>query len=106
MLPVMDAFPSATNTWAPEVCFDRKPQEYRIFWSSTVADAFPQDLDKLKKYQNHRIYSCTTSDFNTYFPTELFFDPGFNRIDASIGYHDGQYLMVFKDERGNNPFSG
>ena len=79
-------------------------QEYRIFWSSTVADAFPEHLDKLKKYQNHRIYSCTTSDFNTYSPTELFFDPGFNCIDASIGYHDGQYLMVFKDERGDNSY--
>jgi hypothetical protein len=101
-LPVMADYPNAKNTWAPEAIFDAEHQEYRIFWSSTVEDAFPEQSNKPKTYLNHRIYSCSTVDFQTYSDTELFFDPGFNCIDASIGYHNSVFLMAFKDERGEN----
>jgi hypothetical protein len=104
ILPLMEGYSSAKNTWAPEAVYDNENQQYRIFWSSTVEDAFPYDLDKTKAYRNHRIYSCTTPDFKIYSKSELFFDPGFNCIDASIGYHDGLYLMAFKDERGDNSY--
>jgi hypothetical protein len=41
-------------------------------------------------------------DFQTYSDSELFFDPGFNCIDASFGFHNGVFFMAFKDERGEN----
>ena len=104
VIPVMKDFPLAKNAWAPEACFDQQRQEFRIFWSSTVPTAFPSHKDKQKGYLNHRIYSCTTKDFITFSKTELYFDPGFNCIDASINYSKGQYLMAFKDERGENGY--
>jgi len=33
---------------------------------------------------NHRIYGTTTRDFWTFSPTRLFYEPGFNVIDATI----------------------
>lgn len=105
VLPVMKAFPSAKNAWAPEACYDHETGKYWIFWSSTVEDAFPDHEDKPKDYRNHRIYACTTRDFRSFEPTHLFFDPGYNCIDASIGFNGLHYLMAFKDERGENNYS-
>ena len=51
---------------------------------------------------DHRIWNMTTRDFKTYTPSQLFFDPGYCVIDATVGYHEGKYLMAFKDERGEN----
>jgi sucrose-6-phosphate hydrolase SacC (GH32 family) len=104
VIPVMRDFPSAKNAWAPEACYDVQRDEYRIFWSSTVEDDFPEDKDKPKDYRNHRIYSCTTKDFKLFSPSSKYFDPGYNVIDASINFHDGTYVMAFKDERGNNTY--
>ncbi|MBN2151449.1 MAG: glycoside hydrolase family 43 protein [Candidatus Lokiarchaeota archaeon] len=104
LLPVMHDFPGAKNAWAPEACYDREAGEYVIFWSSTVPDAFPEHPNKPTDYQNHRIYACRTKDFKAYTKTALFFDPGFNCIDASIDHDGSRYLMAFKDERGNNAY--
>jgi beta-xylosidase len=104
VLPVMEDFPGAKNAWAPEACYDRQAKDYVIFWSSTVPDAFPDHANKPEDYQNHRIYACRTADFKTYSKTHIFFDPGFNCIDASINFNNGKYLMAFKDERGNNKY--
>jgi hypothetical protein len=110
LLPVMQAFSTAKNAWAPECCYDYEKNEYLIFWSSTVDAAFPEHLNKPKDYMNHRIYACTTKDFKTYSPTFLYFDPGYNVIDASITSKPNPtnnrwiYAMAFKDERGNNTY--
>lgn len=104
LIPVMYDFPSAKNAWAPEAVYDRTKQEYLIFWSSNVPDAFPEHKDKPKTYENHRIYACTTKNFVTFSPTRIYFDPSFNCIDASINFRQGMYLMAFKDERGENPY--
>ena len=49
--------------------------------------------------KNHRIYAVTTKDFEKFSATKLFFDPGFNVIDATIIRHGGKYYLIFKDER-------
>jgi hypothetical protein len=104
LLHVMKSFPSAQNAWAPEACYDREGNDYLVFWSSTVLDAFPMHENKTQKYQNHRIYACRTPDFKQFSEAFLYFDPGFNCIDASISHANGQYLMAFKDERGNSEY--
>lgn len=103
VIPVMKDFLDARNAWAPEACYDRQLKDYVIFWSSTVPSAFALPEDKPRDYLNHRIYACRTRDFRTYSRTRLFFDPGYNCIDASINFNNGKYLMAFKDERGDNP---
>jgi hypothetical protein len=44
------------------------------------------------------MYSTTTADFSTFSPTRLFYDPGFNVIDATILPAQGKYFLVIKDE--------
>ena len=88
LVPLCEQIPNAQNTWAPELFYDEGRSEYLILWS--VSD---DGLD------NQRIYSTTTTDFQTFTPTQKFFDPGYSVIDAAIIQNGSQYTMVFKDER-------
>ncbi|MDQ0886838.1 hypothetical protein QFZ81_001926 [Paenibacillus sp. V4I9] len=92
LIPVMEHLAETQNTWAPEIFYDTCKQAYRIVWSSTVG-AGPR---------NHRIWSSTTTDFQDFSEAQIFFDPGYNVIDATITDLDDRYLMLFKDERGLN----
>ncbi|MEI7027260.1 glycoside hydrolase family 43 protein [Paenibacillus sp. y28] len=96
LLPVMEALPGTQNTWAPEVFWDAALGKHRIIWSSTVlkeGEAPPKD---------HRIWSAVTADFQEFSPAAVFFDPGYNVIDANVTDIGDEYVMLFKDERGTN----
>jgi hypothetical protein len=102
-LPVMKHEPTALNAWAPEIFYDEAAQEYLIFWASTIPARFPQteesgDTRDDQKKLNHRIYFVTTKDFVTYSPTSLFYDGGFNVIDATIAGAGAEFVMIVKDE--------
>jgi hypothetical protein len=102
-LPVMKHEPTALNAWAPEIFYDQVTQEYLIFWASTIPARFPQtedtgDTREDQKKLNHRIYFVTTKDFATYSPTSLFYDGGFNVIDATIVSAGAEFVMIVKDE--------
>ena len=101
-VPVMASEPNARNCWAPEVDYDAKSGRYVIFWATTITGKFPetatpQDAAHENGY-NHRIYCTTTKDFVTFTPTRLFFEPGFNVIDATMLAADGRYYLIVKDE--------
>ena len=97
-LPVMAAEPTVRNSWAPEVDFDEKKQEYLIFWSSTIPGKFPETQATGDNGLNHRVYCTTTKDFVTFTPTRLFYEPGFNVIDATMFRANGKFYLVVKDE--------
>ena len=88
--------PGAQNTWAPEIFYDDATQQYVVIWSTTIEGRFPETKDSGDK--NHRIYCTTTKDFATWTPKRLFYDGGFNVIDAFLFKKDGCYGMVVKDE--------
>ncbi|MGZ7441084.1 glycoside hydrolase family 43 protein [Paenibacillus sp. TH7-28] len=92
LIPVMEQFPDTQNAWAPEAFYDATHGVYRIIWSSTVQPGL----------RNHRIWSTATRDFRSFTESSLFFDPGFNVIDASVMTVDDDQLLFFKDERGRN----
>lgn len=92
LIPVMEHQPETQNTWAPEIFYDTSKQAYRIVWSSTVGSG----------PRNHRIWSATTTNFNDFSEAKIFFDPGYNVIDATLTDLDDHYVMLFKDERGLN----
>ncbi len=96
LLPIMGDVPGVRNCWAPECFFDYEEGLYRIIWSSSVTE--PSGASD----GNHLIWEATTKDFASYSAPRLFFDPGYSVIDATVAYHEGLYLMAFKDERGNN----
>ena len=97
-IPVMAHEPGALNCWAPEIVYDEAKQQYLIFWATTIPGRFPETEGKAEDKYNHRIYSTTTKDFNTFTPTRLFFDPGYNVIDTTLLRGDGQFYLIFKDE--------
>jgi Glycosyl hydrolases family 43 len=106
LIPVMADVTGAYNAWAPEFFHDPVAGEYHLIWSSVVephAPAEGRDWEHIG--QDHRIWHCTTRDFEVYSPPAMFFDPGYSVIDATVTRHDGRFLMAFKDERGDNDHS-
>jgi len=97
-LPVMEKEEGARNCWAPEITYDKSSKTYMIYWATTIKGRFPNPDSLAESGYNHRIYSITTKDFETYTPTRLLFDPGFNSIDATIVPDGKRFIMFFKDE--------
>jgi predicted GH43/DUF377 family glycosyl hydrolase len=101
-IPVMQAFPGTRHTWAPEGIWDARNRQFVIFWSSTVTDMFSDREGTSENNLNPRIFHTTTRDFQSFTPTRVLFDPGFQVIDASfMAGPDGALTLLFKDERKN-----
>lgn len=98
-VPVMETEPKVQNVWAPELFFNEAKQEWIVFWASTIPGKFPETENSGDN--NHRIYAVTTKDFKTFSPTKLFYDGGFNVIDATILPARGKFYLVAKDETKN-----
>lgn len=97
-IPVMEHEPQARNCWAPELYYDEADDLYLIYWATTIPGRFPETDSTGDNGYNHRMYYTTTKDFETFSPTELLYDDGFNVIDATIQKVDGQYIMFLKNE--------
>jgi GH43 family beta-xylosidase len=98
-IPVMEHEPNAKNCWAPELVYDAKRDQFIIFWATTIPEKFTETWMDGRDDNNHRLYATTTKDFESFTPTALFFDPGFNAIDSTILAVGDRFHMVFKDER-------
>ena len=97
-LTVMKDYDDVYNCWAPEIFYDEANDKFIIFWASTIPGAFEETYNASDD-NNHRMYYTETSDFVTYSDTTLFYDPGFNCIDAFIGKNpDGTHVMFIKNE--------
>ncbi len=96
-LPVMAHEPDARNCWAPEIFYDDATDQFLIVWSTTIDGAFPETYNP-NDDNNHRLYYVATSDFVTYTPTQLFYDPGFNVIDGFVAKDNGRYVLFIKHE--------
>jgi hypothetical protein len=102
-IPVMAHEPTVRNSWAPEIHYDDARQEYLIVWASTIPGRYSETAASSEEDYNHRLYYTTTKDFETFAPTRLFYDPGFNVIDATF-LRDGKHLwMIVKDETMTPP---
>jgi hypothetical protein len=97
-LGVMGHEPLARNCWAPEIFYDTQREEYIIYWASTIPGKFPETDEMGDDGFNHRMYYTTTRDFNTFGETRLFFDGGFNVIDATLVKDGDRYVLFMKDE--------
>lgn len=88
-VPIMSEFPEVSNVWAPETYWDAKRREWLIIWSSSMKG------DKA----GNRIWSAFTPDFNSFSKPQVFFDPGYVVIDATI-FHGarGPYRLIFKEQ--------
>ena len=88
-IPIMQDYPKVNNVWAPRIYWDAKRGEWLIVWSSSMTDS----------KEGNRIWSSFTPNFDTFAKPEIFFDPGYVTIDATIFHQPhGPYRMVFKDQ--------
>ena len=103
-IPVMAHEPAVRNSWAPEVTWDAKREQFLIFWASTIPGKFPETAGASEDDLNHRMYATTTKDWETFTPTRLLVDPGFSVIDATVlPSEDGKFHLIIKDETKNPP---
>ena len=103
-IPVMEHEPTAKNSWAPEMVYDAEKNEYVIFWATTIPGRHSDVADsEREKGLNHRMYCTRTKDFKTFSPTEIFFNPDFSTIDATILPKNNKYYMILKNENPNPP---
>lgn len=99
-IAVMGHEPEAQNSWAPEVTWDAGSASFIILWSSTITGLFPETaLSNRRPSRNHRIYVTTTKDFESFTPTRLYYDGGFNVIDAALVPNGDEWLMFVKNEQ-------
>jgi hypothetical protein len=96
---VFENEPAARNAWAPEAAWDADRKEWIVFWSTTIPGRFPDTEGSGDNGYNHRLYAMTTRDWKTFSPARLWFDPGFNCIDATLTRDGRRWIMIFKDER-------
>lgn len=97
-IPVMAHEAAARNAWAPELFLDARRGEFLVFWASTIPGRFPEATGVSEDRYNHRIYATRTRDFQSFIPTHLFYDGGFNVIDATLFRVGHRYGLVVKDE--------
>lgn len=100
-LGVMQHEPDALNCWAPEIFFDERDERYIIYWATSIPGRYPETDHAGDEGLNHRMYCTVTKDFRTFSATRLFFDPGFNVIDATLVKDEDRYLLFLKDETRN-----
>jgi beta-xylosidase len=100
---VMEKEPAARNCWAPEIFHDKKNKQFLIIWATTIPGRFPETEKAGDTGYNHRIYSVTTKDFKIFSETRLFYDKGFNVIDANIIQDGKRWVMFVKDETRTPP---
>ena len=103
-VPVMAHEPTAKNTWAPELLYDSATERYLIYWATTIPGRYPatDSAGGGGKY-NHRLYSVSTTDFTTFTPARLLYEPGFSVIDAAIIRAGSRYVMFLKNETERPP---
>ena len=103
-IPVMEHEATAKNSWAPEMAYDPESKNYIIFWATTIPGRHADIADsEREKGLNHRMYCTKTKDFKTFSPTEMFFNPDFSVIDATIFPKKNKFYMFLKNENPNPP---
>jgi len=103
-IPVMAHEPTAKNCWAPEMVYDPQNKNYIIFWATTIPGRHTDVASsESEKGLNHRMYCTTTSDFQNFSPTKIFFNPNFSVIDATILPKGKAFYMLLKNENSNPP---
>ena len=98
ILPVMEQAPDTRNCWAPEIFYDEVQQQYIVHWASSVRGRFPETAHTGDDGLNHRIYCVLTRDFKIFSEAKLFYDGGFNVIDATVVKDQNRYILFMKDE--------
>ncbi|MCH5209994.1 MAG: discoidin domain-containing protein [Oscillospiraceae bacterium] len=83
---------NAGCVWAPEAIYDVEKDQYMVFWASKISD---------DDYAKQRIYSCYTSDFESFTPAEEYIEEDHSVIDTTIVEDKGVFYRFNKWEGQN-----
>jgi hypothetical protein len=97
-VPINKGDSKARNTWAPEIFYDSATERYIVIWATTRQGEFLETAEGGDDGYNHRMYATSTKDFVEWEPKKLFYDGGFNVIDAFLFKAQGRYGMIVKNE--------
>ncbi len=86
----------AGNAWAPEAVWDARLGKFVVFWASRLYA--PEDKGRLGVTYNKMLYA-TTDDFRSFSAPQVWSDPGYSVIDATVIEHAGRYYRYSKDDR-------
>jgi hypothetical protein len=67
-----------------------------------VFDKILAHVDDTRENPSGRRYRKKSKDFKAFTPTQLFFDGGFNVIDATMLRADAKYYLIVKDQTRNS----
>jgi hypothetical protein len=103
VLPGMESVPGARNAWAPKVWVDQRRKTHMVYWSSTTQPNVISDGNIWwDDAHDHRIWYSDTLDFQQFTPPRLVFDPQYSVIDALLLEREDGFVLIYKDERGDN----
>lgn len=104
-LPLMEGVAGTRNCWAPEAHYLPGLGKWLLIWSSTVDGAHtPVETAPGERGWNHRIYYSLTTDWRSFSPPALFFNPSWSCIDATLLRLDnGRWLFAVKNENSAPP---
>ncbi len=94
-LPIEIGIEEAGCVWAPEAVYDRKNDNYLVFFASMV-----KKEGELEAKQ--RIYKSITRDFREFSKPELYIERENHVIDTTIIENNGIYYRFSKDETTKN----
>jgi len=100
-LPVMSNEPTVTKTCSPELYYDKLAKTFHLMWASTIPGRFPE-TEKTEDGFNNRLYSTTTTDFNTFTKTKMLFNPEFSVSEACYLKNKGSYYIFFTNDLDKN----
>jgi hypothetical protein len=100
VIPIMSTQPQTVNVWAPELFYRKKNKDFLVVWASTIPFKFAKGIED--EDNNHRLYYSITKDFKHFSSPELYYDPGYSSIDATLVQRgSSDFVLVFKDNTRN-----
>ena len=96
------------DTWAPEFVWDALGSRFLVFWAAKGAGIYAPEAACSNSVADHfAFFGAHTTDFATFSPPFLLFDPGctidgMGGIDGDLVQDEnGLWTLVFKDARGD-----
>lgn len=80
-------------TWAPEIFYDARNQDFKVFWAS-MADSLSGGTGRY-----HRMMYAATKDFVQFSEPQVYMDYGYSVLDATLIEHNGH---IYRFAKGKN----
>jgi pectinesterase len=88
----------ALDVTSPQLFYDDARRQFVITWASTLPNNYYQAFQEPEQ-DNPRLWYTTTSDFETFAPDKLFFEPGCSVADGLIIRYGKRYALLHEDYR-------